>query len=227
MKKMLVVMILIVGSVFVISYGADETPAPDKDAKEIILSKPKATGTMPLEEAIAGRHSVRSYKPTELTPEQLSQLLWSAQGLNPRKKFMSRNAPSAGGIFPMEIYVADKTGIYQYQPKNHSLKTVKTGDMRQSLSEAAFSQGCIKTAPVDLVIAGDVAKCAKKYGDRALRYVTIEVGHIGQNVSLEAVALGLGTVMVGAFDDGKVNNIIGLPDNLTTFYIIPVGYPNE
>lgn len=203
----------------------DEQPA--KQAQETALPAPKTTGTMPLEEAIAKRHSVRSYKPDALTPEQLSQVLWAAQGLSPRKQFIARNAPSAGGIYPMEIYVLDKTGIYQYQPKNHSLKLLKAGDARKPLCDSAYGQAYITQAPVDIVLAGDVAKCAKRYGDRAPRYVAMEAGHIGQNISLEAVALGLGTVMIGAFDDEKANEVLGLPDNLITFYIIPVGYPKE
>ncbi|MFA5795402.1 MAG: SagB/ThcOx family dehydrogenase [Candidatus Brocadiia bacterium] len=229
MKKILLmgIIVLISISVFVMSFGADEKPTAAENSKEITLPAPKNTGTMSLEEAILKRHSVRAYKSDELTSEQLSQLLWSAQGLNPRKKFMARNAPSAGGVYPMEVYVLDKAGIYQYIAKSHSLKQVKTGDTRKLLGEAAYGQSYIVQASVDIVLAGDVAKCAKHYGDRASRYVAMEVGHIGQNISLEAVALGLGTVMIGAFDDEKVNEVLSLPDNLSAFYIIPVGYSNE
>jgi SagB-type dehydrogenase family enzyme len=227
MKKIFMVIGILcsIGALWLIA--ADKPDEPAKQTQETALPAPKTTGTMPLEEAIAKRHSVRSYKPDELSREQLSQILWAAQGLNPRKQFMARNAPSAGGIYPMEVYVFDKTGVYQYIAKSHSLKLLKAGDARKSLCDSAYGQAYITQAPVDIVIAGDVAKCAKRYGDRAPRYVAMEAGHIGQNISLEAVTLGLGTVMIGAFDDEKANEVLGLPDNLSTFYIIPVGYPKE
>lgn len=227
MKKIFMVISILcsIGALWLVA--ADKPDEPAKQAQETALPAPKATGTMPLEEAVAKRRSVRSYKPDALTPEQLSQILWAAQGLSPRKQFMARNTPSAGGIYPMEVYVFDKTGIYQYIAKSHSLKLVKPDDMRKPLCDSAYGQSYITQAPVNIVLAGDVAKCAKRYGDRAPRYVAMEAGHIGQNISLEAVALGLGTVMIGAFDDDKANEVLGLPDNLSTLYIIPVGYPKE
>ncbi|MDI6774924.1 MAG: SagB/ThcOx family dehydrogenase [Verrucomicrobiota bacterium] len=218
-------MLCSIGALWLIA--ADKPDESAKQAPETALPSPKTTGAMPLEEAIAKRRSVRSYKPDALTSEQLSQILWSAQGLSPRKRFMARNAPSAGGIYPLEVYVFDKTGIYQYLAKSHSLILVKQGDVRKSLCDSAYGQAYIAQAPVDIVLAGDVAKCAKRYGNRAPRYIAMEAGHVGQNISLEAVALGLGAVMIGAFDDEKANEVLGLPDNLSVFYIIPVGYPKE
>ncbi|MBI5779740.1 MAG: SagB/ThcOx family dehydrogenase [Planctomycetes bacterium] len=196
--------------------------------KEITLPAAKATGQMPLEEAIQKRKSVRKYSTKELTLEQVAQILWAANGANPRtKNFIARNVPSAGGIFPMTVYLLNKNGIYRYQPLTHSLALVKEGDARKELCEAAFGQGFIKQVPVDLVITADVAKCAQRYGERAQRYTDIEAGHIGQNVSLQAVSLGLGTVMIGAFNDEAVKDVLALPDNESPLYIIPVGYADE
>ncbi|MEW6027518.1 MAG: SagB/ThcOx family dehydrogenase, partial [Planctomycetota bacterium] len=193
----------------------------------ITLPAARTTGQMPLEEAIQKRRSVRKYSPKELTLEQVSQILWAANGANPRKHFMGRNVPSAGGIYPMTVYLADKNGVWRYEPLTHSLALVKEGDRRKELSDAALGQSCIKQAPVDLVITADVAKCAQRYHERAQRYTDIEAGHIGQNASLEAVTFGLGTVMLGAFKDEEVRNVLSIPDNESPLYIIPVGYAAE
>ena len=196
--------------------------------KEMTLPSAKTTGQMSLEEAIQKRKSVRKYSPKELTVEQVAQILWAANGANPRtKNFIARNVPSAGGVFPMTVYLLDKNGVYRYQPLNHSLALVKEGDKRKELTEAAFGQGFIKQVPVNLVITADVAKCAQRYGERAQRYTDIEAGHIGQNVSLQAVSLGLGTVMVGAFNDEAVKDVLAIPANESPLYIIPVGYAVE
>jgi SagB-type dehydrogenase family enzyme len=208
-----------------------EEPVKSKEKtlmKEIILPPARNTGQMPLETAIQKRQSVRKYAPKELTLDQAGQILWAAYGVNPRKNnFISRNVPSAGGIFPMTVYLLDKNGIYRYQPLSHSLGLVKAGDKRAELAAAAFGQGAVKQAPVNLVITADEAKCAQRYGERARRYTDMEAGHIGQNVSLQAVALGLSTVMVGAFNDEAVRELIALPDNEAPLYIIPVGYGLE
>lgn len=241
MKKTLLWILILVLALFFIgifsrySYliaGRPEEPSasPQKEVlmKDIILPAAKNTGQMPLEAAIQKRQSIRKYAAKELNSEQVSQILWAAYGANPRKNnFISRNVPSAGGIFPMSVYLLDKNGVFRYRPLTHSLEAVKPGDNRGELSAAAFGQGAVKQAPVNLVITADAAKCAQRYGDRAGRYTDIEAGHIGQNVSLQAVALGLGTVMVGAFNDEAVSGLLSLPDNEAPIYIIPVGYPAE
>lgn len=192
-----------------------------ENMSEIILPTVKTTGKMSVEEAIQKRKSVRKYSATELTIEQVSQILWSAYGANPRKRFTGRTVPSAGAIYPISIYLVDKNGVYRYQSLNHSLVLVKKGDLRSELDNG---QGFIKDVSINLVVAGNVAKCAKRYNDRAQRYVAMECGHVGQNVSLQAVSLGLDTVMVGAFDDERVREVLSIPQEETPFYIIPVGY---
>ena len=239
MKKTFLSLVMIVSALVLLSLfsrlggnyrdtqAQDKTPEKGDSMKEITLPTAKITGQMSLEEAIQKRKSVRKYSPKELTSEQVAQILWAANGANPRKNFVARNVPSAGGVFPMTVYLLDKNGIYRYQPLNHSLALVKEGDKRKELSGAALGQAAINQAPVDLVITADVAKCAQRYGERAQRYTDIEAGHIGQNVSLEAVSLGLGTVMIGAFDDEAVKDVLALPDNESPLYIIPVGYAGE
>jgi len=206
----------------------NEPAKEKKEITEIKLPPAKTVGKMTLEEAIPKRKSVRKYAPKEMSIEQVSQILWAAYGANPRNKnFISRNVPSAGGIFPMNVYLLDKNGIYRYDSLNHSLILVKKGDARADLCNAATGQGSIKEASIDLVITGDFAKCANRYGERAPRYVAMEAGHIGQNVSLQAVALGLDTVMIGAFVDEAVAEVISAPKEETPLYIIPVGYAAE
>jgi SagB-type dehydrogenase family enzyme len=239
MKKTFLSLVMIVSALVLLSLfsrlggnyrdtqAQEKTPGKGEVMKEMTLPPAKTTGQMSLEEAIQKRKSVRKYSGKELTLEQVAQILWAANGANPRKNFIARNVPSAGGIFPMTVYLLDKNGVYRYQPLNHSLALVKEGDKRKELTEAALGQRFISQAPVDLVITADVAKCAQKYSDRAQRFTDMEAGHIGQNVSLEAVSLGLGTVMTGVFNDEAVRDVIGASDKETPLYIIPVGYASE
>lgn len=196
----------------------------------IRLPPPNTKGRVSVEEAIARRRSVRRYGKSVLTLEQLAQLLWSAQGIT-HGKF--RAVPSAGATFPLEIMVATgqqtviglNAGIYHYDPDGHSLTMEKTSDIRQDLSAAALSQQSVASAPVVLVACAIFSRTAFRYGTRAQRYVSIEVGHAGQNIHLQAVALGLGAVMIGAFDDETVRELLGLNETVKPLYIMPVGKP--
>ncbi|MDI6733067.1 MAG: SagB/ThcOx family dehydrogenase [Planctomycetota bacterium] len=234
------IILLGIGSRLLTTTGAQESAKKARSAEaetrresegrvmsEISLPPPQTTGNMPLEQAIQKRKSVRKYSSKELTLEQVSQLLWSAYGANPRKNFIARNVPSAGAIYPVTVYLVNKDGVYSYEVLSHSLKLLKKGDMRKELCAAAWGQGFIQQVPVNIVVTGDVGKCAQRYGDRAFRYTAQETGHIGQNVSLQAVCLGLSTVMVGAFDDNAVREVLSIPENQIPFYIIPVGYSAE
>lgn len=195
--------------------------------KDIKLPQAKQTGKMSLEEALAKRRSIRKFKPDKLTQEQIAQLLWAANGVNRPGQHCCRTVPSAGALYPMEVYGVTPEGIYHYVSDTHSLKLVKVGDHRGPLAQAALGQRWVKQAPFNVVITGNYNKCNRKYGKRATRYVHIEAGHIGQNVLLEAVALGLGTVPVGAFIDDAVKKLLNLPDVEIPLYIIPVGYPAD
>ena len=114
-------------------------------------------------------------------------------------------------------------GVYKYKPSEHVLLQIKEGDVRETLAEAAFSQSWIKEAAIDIVIAAVYKRTTEKYGDRGVRYVHIEVGHAAQNICLQAVARDLGSTPVGAFDDERVKEIIGMPEDEAPLYIIPVG----
>ncbi len=198
----------------------------------IYLPLPVFKGNMSLEEAILHRRSIREYRKEPLTLHQLSQLLWAAQGIT-EVRWGFRASPSAGATYPLEIYVVVGNngvkglapGVYRYQPHSHSLVLVKKGDFREELYSACLNQEWVRDAPVVLVIVADYERTTRVYGERGIRYVHMEVGHVGQNIYLEATALGLGTVAVGAFYDDEVRVIIGAPENHHPLYVMPVGVP--
>ena len=184
---------------------------------------------MSVEEAIAARRSVREFSPTPISIDDLSQLLWAAQGVT-EPESGGRSAPSAGATYPLEIFVfvrqggikGIEAGVFRYRPLDHSLIKVSSEDRVKALMEAALYQEFICEAAVNIVISAKYERTTARYGSRGVRYVHIEVGHVGQNISLEAVSLGLGCVMVGAFNDGLVKKLIdGAAEPL---YIIPIGY---
>jgi len=188
----------------------------------IELPQPKTKGTISIEEAIAKRRSVRNFQNKKLSIEQISQILWAAQGITSKRGF--RSAPAAGAIYPMEIYLVSNDGLFHYIPQEHNTEKLKEGDLRKKLADAAFGQDFIETAGISIIIACDYEKIKWRYRDRATRYADMEAGHIAQNIQLQAVALGLGSVCVGAFSDDAVKKVLELPKNLTPIYIIPVGY---
>ena len=193
-----------------------------------LLPEPKLTGEVSVEEAIARRRSVREYRDEPITLEQLSQLLWAAQGITDWKR-KYRSAPSAGPTYPFEVYVVAgnveglKPGVYIYDPFKHALREVKPGDYRKELEKAALDQDWVGRAAVDIVLVAFYERTTRVYGERGIRYVHMEAGHIGENIYLEATALGLGTVAVGAFDDERVAEILGTSGS--PLYIFPVGVP--
>jgi SagB-type dehydrogenase family enzyme len=199
--------------------GGSQAPAPEEP-----LPSPLASGAISLEAALAGRRSVREFGSAPLTKAQIGQLLWAAQGITDPASG-GRTAPSAGALYPLELYVATTDGFAHYLPARHALRRLSVNDPRARLAEAAGGQGAVASAPAVFVLAGVVERTRTKYGDRAERYVQLEAGHAAQGLLLEAVALGLGAVPVGAFDDGEVREILGLGAGETPLYLIPVGPP--
>jgi SagB-type dehydrogenase family enzyme len=202
-----------------------------KGEKMIKLPKPETKGKVSLEEAINRRGSVRNYSSKPLTMTQLSQILWAAGGKRvDAATEASRTIPSAGALYPLEIFVLAgkvenlKEGLYQYHHIDHSLGLLKEDDLRKELSRSAWGQDFLAQAPVDLVVVAEPSRTTDVYGERGERYIQIEVGHLGQNVSLQAEALGLSTCAVGAFDDDGVSKVLGLKKGLIPLYILPLGY---
>lgn len=192
-------------------------------AKIISLPEPKIMGKMSVEESIFRRRSERSFLPQELTMEQISQLLWAAQGITD-KTWGFRAAPSAGALYPLTIYIAKKDGIFRYLPDGHKLLQISEEDKRPSLMRASLGQTAIGEAPLVIIIAGNFRITEVKYGQRAYRYVNMEVGHVAENIHLQAVALGLASVPIGAFWDDVIAKTLELPETQDPYYIIPIGY---
>lgn len=208
----------------------EEKKMPIEKSQTIFLPEPQISGKVSLEETISKRRSRRNFKDKALTLEQISQILWSAQGITNKEKG-SRSAPSAGALYPLEIYlvVSDQgvedleTGVYHFSPKENNLKMVKAGDYRDDLAKAGLGQSSINQAPVSIVITAIYERVTQKYGDRGKKYVHMEAGHAGQNIYLQAEALGLGTVVIGAFNDGQVKRVLSLAEG-EPLYIMPIGY---
>ncbi|MBU3912424.1 MAG: SagB/ThcOx family dehydrogenase [Candidatus Omnitrophica bacterium] len=195
------------------------------ETKLIQLPKPLNKGNISLEEVIFRRRSQRSFKQKDLSLQQISQLLWAGQGITAEKGFHGlRTAPSAGALYPMEIYLLAKNGLFRYLPNGHKLESLSEQDLRGALADSSFGQTAISQAPVNIVICAVYSRLTSKYGERGIRYAHIEVGHIAQNIHLQAVALGLGSVPIGAFNDEEVKKILSLPIDHEPLYIIPVGY---
>lgn len=211
--------------------GQSEPPQSTEKSSTVTLPQPRLKGGMSVEEAIKMRRSLRDFKDDPLSLEQVSQLVWAGQGITEGFK---RAAPSAGATYPLTLYVVvgEKgvqgldSGVYEYKPEAHALVLVKTGDVRKEVAQACLGQTFIQEAPIAIVIAAEYERTTIHYGERGIRYVHMEAGHAGENICLQAVALGLGTVVVGAFTDEDVQQVLGLPEERTPLYVMPVGYPS-
>ena len=195
----------------------------------IRLPEPRRQSNVSVESALQNRRSVREYRDESLTLAEVSQLLWAAQGITgPEDR---RTAPSAGALYPLEVYlVAGRvndlaSGIYHYRPQHHELVRVAEGDKRAGLASAALDQDCVRNGAVTVVVAAVYERVTKKYGPRGVMYVHMEAGQAAQNVYLQAVALNLGTVAVGAFEDEPVKKLLDLPADERPLYLLPVGRP--
>jgi SagB-type dehydrogenase family enzyme len=186
------------------------------EGSRISLPEPNLRG-VPLEETIAGRRSVRSYSGDSLSLAELSQILFAAQGVTgSRGGRLLRAAPSAGGTYPMEVYVAVnrvgglEPGIYHYLPENHEIELTKSGPQGDSLASACLGQSMPAEAAISIILTAVPERTTARYGSRGIRYIHMEAGHISQNVCLQATSLGLGAVPVGAFDDAALGRLLGI-----------------
>jgi len=197
---------------------------PDVNQKNEKLPKPSLQSNVSIEEAIHNRRSIRSFNDQQPTIGQIAQLCWAAQGITDDTN-QFRAAPSAGALFPTELYIITQNGVHHYDPHTHSLHHHIVEDVRPQLRAAALDQEVITTAPVTFAIASVFDRVAAKYGSRAERYCLIEAGHIAQNVFLQAEALQMAGVAVGAYDDNDAKNILKLPKDHELLYLLPIGFP--
>jgi SagB-type dehydrogenase family enzyme len=190
---------------------------------DIMLPKPRVKGAVSVEEAIGKRRSVRDYSARGISAEDLSQLLWACQGVTDKANGL-RAAPSAGALYPLEVYVVKADGVFRYLPGTHALRKISDKDVRRELADSSRGQRFFSDVPVDIVITAVYGRTTSRYGDRGVRYAMMEAGHAAQNVFIQAVGIGLDSVAVGAFDDGAVSGILGLPKDEEPLYILPIGY---
>lgn len=218
------------------------TPSPEDTGNDraenrvengpVALVQPVGEGSISVEKALDRRISRRQFAPGALREEELSQILWAAQGTSlDGSTGATRTAPSAGATHPLEIFVVTvgldegnevlPAGIYYFDLQQHELLPVVKGDHREALAQAALGQGFVQQAPVSVVIAADYERTTARYRERGKRYVHMEVGHVTQNIHLQAEALGLGSVAVGAFEDDRLQAL--LETDYAPLMIIPIG----
>lgn len=191
-------------------------------AEVTLLPKPLLSQTFSLTTALAQRRSVRSFQSKPITNQQLATLLWAAQGITSKQGF--RTAPSAGALYPLELLVAENDGLWRYNIADNLLERISSKDLRRALAIDAYRQWAISSAPVDLIMVASPDRTKKKYGHRGNDFVYAEAGHAAQNYLLEATALGLAGVPIGAFGPRSVHELLGLEKTKEVVYIIPTGY---
>ncbi len=218
--RVLVVVGVILGASAAVQTGVPQQPAEEK----LVLPQPEKSAGMSLNEALARRRSVRAFSARPLTQQELGQLLWAAQGITSNDG--KRTAPSAGARYPLELYVATPAGLFHYLPAGHQLERRVAGDIRPALSRAAGGQSSVAEAGAVFVIAAASQRTAQRYGpERSPRFVQLEAGHVAQNLLLQAVALGLAGVPVGAADDAQVRSVVQLPQGEDAVYMVVIGHP--
>ncbi|MGB9857319.1 MAG: SagB/ThcOx family dehydrogenase [Dictyoglomaceae bacterium] len=216
--KFLVILLIILGLITLV----------EGQEKIVKLPEPRYKSNVSIEEALLKRRSIRNYKNEPLTLFEISQILWSAQGITD-KKMGFRTTPSAGALYPLEIYVVAgkvkdlEAGVYKYRPETHDIILVLKGDKRKELYNASLRQEWVRDAPLIIVISAIFERTTVKYGERGIRYVYMEAGHCAQNIYLQCVSLNLGTVSVGAFHDEEVKKILNLERKEFPLYLMPVG----
>lgn len=191
----------------------------------IELPRPDERGGISLARAIRQRRSVRDYGERNLTWSEIGQLFWAAQGVTNDAAGL-RTAPSAGGLYPLELDAVTSDGVFRYQPTTHTLQRRITVDIRADLARAAYEQSWLANAPSVFAVVAVTKRTARKYGTRAERYVQLEAGHAAQNILLMAASLGLGGTPVGAFNGNAVARTLGLGKGETPLYLVPVGLPS-
>ena len=211
-----------------LSFGATDARGQPEGTQVIALPEPVRTSDCSVEQALQGRRSVRAYAPDPLPLATIAQLAWAAQGMT-EAATRFHAAPSAGATFPLKVDllvhgVAElDDGVYRYLPGEHALTRRLVGDSRQAVYEAAFQQAAVLGAPVVMLVSAVMARTAAHYGSRAERYVHMEAGHATQNVALQGVALRVGSVVIGTFDDAALAAAMHLSAGEQPLYLVPLG----
>jgi len=201
------------------------TAGPSRAPNRVVrLPKPRLQGELSLEEALAKAPGIRQFKPTPLELEEIGQLAWAGQGVIDEANGV-RTVPSVNGTYPIKLYFATPQGLFVYNPQQHSLEQTLPADVRFRLAAAAPRQPVLAQAPCDIIIAGSVRQLTLQYGRQARKYMLLEAGHAAQNIRLQAVTLGLGSMTIAVFEPREVDRACRLPKELDPIYILPVGRP--
>ena len=205
---------------------ASETATEDSSSQEIALPAPRTQGSLSVEEALVKRRSVRSYTDRKFTWEETGQLLWAAQGIN-RPGTGHRTAPSAGGTYPLEIYAVLPDGVYHYLPERHAVVRTCAGDSHELLAKAGLNQDSTREAACVFIFCAVFERTQVKYGERGRRFVILEAGHTAQNIHLQGIALGIGSVPIGGSVDADVQKALDIPEDQQPVYVIAAGFPDS
>jgi len=203
--------------------GGERAAPTSKSPSSGVDFPPPTEGTVPLEATLRRRRSVREFAADTLTAAEIGQLLWAAQGVT--TDWGGRTAPSAGALYPLELYAVTPSRAMRYLPDGHRAEITTGSDLRSDLMSAALDQEAVGQAPLLVAVIAAPERTAAKYGDRAPRYADLEAGHAAQNLLLQAVALELAAVPIGGFDDEAVGSVLGLPDGQVPRYLLAVGHP--
>lgn len=224
-KNIASVIIILLLSISLLSCSQKDTaPATEVVKTETMeLPEPSIKSKLSLEETIYNRRSVREFSAEKLSLEDISQVLWAAQGITDSSTGF-RSSPSAGALYPLELFFITEEGLYHYIPEGHKAEKLASEDKRAALAKACVSQDFIEQAPLSIVITAVFERTEQKYGERGKRYVYLEAGHACQNILLQATSLGLGAVPVGAFYDEELIKVLGITKDHFPIYVIPLGH---
>jgi len=198
------------------------------------LELPKAPPNNPLTELLERRYSVRSFENKVMPITSLAQLLDAGCGINGLRQvegqfFEGRNSPSAGGLYPIEVFVSTQAveglaaGLYHYEPRSHGLHRVSNA-VPTDFVESLLQQDYIVNANALFVFTSVFMRSMCKYGARGYRFALLEAGHQAENICLMAVQLGLGSLCIGGFHDMSLNAILGIDGkHHAALYCVAVG----
>lgn len=210
--------IVVAGALLLLAWAVAGLPA-DRP-----LPRPDTRGGMALTEALARRRSVREFDDRALTPAQVGQLCWAAQGITEPTKGL-RTAPSAMEVYAIRVFIADGSGLHEYIPRGHQLHTLREGDLAAKARPLCLRGPKPGNPPIVIAVCMDLTGMTARAGARAERFALLEAGHATQNILLQATALGLAAVPAGGVDEAKTAEALGLPAGVRPAYLVPIGYP--
>lgn len=211
-----------------------ELKVPDGVIAEVPLPRPAGSA---LTDLLGRRNSCREFAQREMSLAQAAALLAASYGaiaparFSGQTAFLRRTVPSAGGLFPLELYAFTQRvqglydGLYHYDVVAHSLQQLRHGNLFPTLEPIFYTYPFMKDANLVVAMAAVFLRTQKKYGPRGYRYTLMEAGHVAQNFSLRAIELGLATLCMGGFVDSDLNKLLGLqPREEGVVYTVAAGF---